>query len=837
MQYRHIQLWIEGDTPSFANLRAQVTLAYNKGHKQAHNAHSTRSIRPLNEAHNTHMCPIAWLLTHALRHSLVEGSTLQQVLDAAFMRSDRTVVWLYPRRPVLAAFRAGNYAILELDKPAGTGQLLQTVKRMCLTGGMLDRGYTHALRLGAARDAAHLPSSVFDGVGMVNGNVRQSLGHTSKAYMSGLTEAYVGDPSVQMCNLRATHAKLNKREPAFAVATGPQLLDVAMDKPTEAEIQAAIDRCPNGLSRRKAIARVRANKLDELRETADRRQHGYVVVRLMQPSPLPAPSLGQIAHRVPLADVSVNTPRGAPTAAAGDREFYRNVDPNILSEAEKAELAAMSEEDLGNTIDQLPDSAIAQVYGEVLPTDSAADASRETADALQEQAFLDQICRGNANSLLAGTLEHMEEVATSLFCDERSTDTSATTDPVAEWIEAYAKVNVVKDWHFAYLWKKFCKDRIPQGEAFSEIFGVTCTTGGSREAPRPFMSRCQKVAGCLFTDANPLVVADHSAKCTSETAERLTSAVNILATSDGLQTLHCPYDGCKFDVSPTARDQAGCLRSHIDKTHEFHSRPCEHGCEPEREYGDYSSYHYHLKTKHSSDWPRACSVADCKNTTSFTSRPGLRYHLEVFHKFVGLEIEAHMPAKNDKEVWVEQKCLKADCTQVHTTRKAATKHLAKSHRMGMPAAKKLIEEHALFETVQHKSIVRATPAQHALVVRRALAYAPAEVLEDLPHVSHALTAASDNALQMSPAPVTQTKPREKGKPWRMQQCTYQPCTTMLTDRSFAITHLEHVHRLTTVEAEAVCQDLHGGPLNIRKRKRGTTPTAAKSATALRSTSD
>ncbi|TKA38536.1 hypothetical protein B0A54_09471 [Friedmanniomyces endolithicus] len=66
LQYRHIELYIEGDEPTFANLRARIKLEFSKCHKETANEEIFHRFRPLLEAHDSHMCPIAWLLVHCL---------------------------------------------------------------------------------------------------------------------------------------------------------------------------------------------------------------------------------------------------------------------------------------------------------------------------------------------------------------------------------------------------------------------------------------------------------------------------------------------------------------------------------------------------------------------------------------------------------------------------------------------------------------------------------------------------------------------------------------------------------------------------------------------------
>ncbi|KAK9359566.1 hypothetical protein V1504DRAFT_457655 [Lipomyces starkeyi] len=69
------------------------------------------------------MCPIALLLIHALRHGLVLGSTVEQVLEYAANASDAKVVWLFPDRPLFASFSHNSTNKCDLDKPAGNEQV------------------------------------------------------------------------------------------------------------------------------------------------------------------------------------------------------------------------------------------------------------------------------------------------------------------------------------------------------------------------------------------------------------------------------------------------------------------------------------------------------------------------------------------------------------------------------------------------------------------------------------------------------------------------------------------------------------------------------------------
>ena len=290
LQWRHVHLHIVGDQPVLANVRATITLEFQKGHKIADNEEMQYNLSPLGSAEHNHMCPIAWLLVHALRHSLVADETLQDVLDRAFARTDRQIEWLYPNRPVLAAFSMTKKHHVNLDKPATPVQIWDTIKEMGVIAGMLDRAYPHAMRLGYARDVAQLPT--FTGHNIEN--VRQSLGHTAKSALRGVTDAYIGSLDAEIHNLRAQNSLQPRgKVPRFATPSG------------EVESDAM---------------------------TADKLKSGPNTT-----TPLPEVS----RQRRPLADKDVNSPATTATKAPEPPAHpLRHLDPALLTEEDLAGIAA-----------------------------------------------------------------------------------------------------------------------------------------------------------------------------------------------------------------------------------------------------------------------------------------------------------------------------------------------------------------------------------------------------------------------------------------------------------------------------------------------------------------
>ena len=99
------------------------------------------------------------LITHALRHGLMEGSTVTDILTCASARSDRRIILKFLYRLVRPAFRGsedGGTDRCLLDKAALTCQALESLKKMGLISNILTRTYVLALRGGHAKDVAHL---------------------------------------------------------------------------------------------------------------------------------------------------------------------------------------------------------------------------------------------------------------------------------------------------------------------------------------------------------------------------------------------------------------------------------------------------------------------------------------------------------------------------------------------------------------------------------------------------------------------------------------------------------------------------------------------------------
>jgi len=71
----------------FHSLKATVTLGYAKGKRQSMNDSIERYLGPLRDE-DVHVCPLAWLMIHALQNRLLYRRILHEVLYRVMERSD-----------------------------------------------------------------------------------------------------------------------------------------------------------------------------------------------------------------------------------------------------------------------------------------------------------------------------------------------------------------------------------------------------------------------------------------------------------------------------------------------------------------------------------------------------------------------------------------------------------------------------------------------------------------------------------------------------------------------------------------------------------------------------
>jgi len=137
---------------------------------------------------NNVVCPIRLLLVLALRLGHVSGTTIEEILNKAQSRRDKTVVWTEPERPVFCAYGPQGSALRQ-EKPAGNHQLTHTLALAGPLAGFLTPIRSHDLRRGSARDLANLDTEI---KGVATPTVAAVMGHSNATHTKGVTARYVG---------------------------------------------------------------------------------------------------------------------------------------------------------------------------------------------------------------------------------------------------------------------------------------------------------------------------------------------------------------------------------------------------------------------------------------------------------------------------------------------------------------------------------------------------------------------------------------------------------------------------------------------------------------------
>ena len=150
------------------------------------------------------MCPTKLLLVHALRHNLVEVFTLEEILEIAWARHDKTIQWTRPSLPVITACEKSFFSFLNFQKPVGIDQVESTVKQMSLGSGILAKIIPHDIRRGGARDLSHLSKDQVWG-GVAHEGIAAALGHSLMSFKKGLTQEYVCPTNSDLNSLKAAN--------------------------------------------------------------------------------------------------------------------------------------------------------------------------------------------------------------------------------------------------------------------------------------------------------------------------------------------------------------------------------------------------------------------------------------------------------------------------------------------------------------------------------------------------------------------------------------------------------------------------------------------------------
>ncbi|KAJ5522257.1 hypothetical protein N7527_006372 [Penicillium freii] len=515
LQYRHIELTIDGHAANFHNIRAAITLESVKGHKDALNENFVRFLRPLDDVECAHVCPITWLLVHSLRNGLVYGTTLPEVLNRAFDRADRRIEWTQPSFPVLAAFTHGPTRC-DLPKPALIYQLLRTIKEMGLISNILSRVYMHATRLGAIRDIAHLPRSN-ESFGYTTDEHRQILMHKPSSINRGVTEKYIGDTSQELYNDRAANrSKVHRREPRFASTSA---VDVVNAPVTEQEIHEWQERnARQGQAKRRLQAGIRRERLASFIENAEPED-----ISKQKPEPRQT-SLVALAARSASA---INARRSSPSVTV-PTDSRIPTDPNIDP--------ALFDNDLLEQT-SVPAADINLLQTTLFLADEPGEATEPGQIGHNDCTTIDE----EADRLLLGG------------------DGGTNADSAESFIKHYSQINVVRSEGHGYSvkWAAYLANK-----SKDDTIDSIAMRGNSRDDPTPYMHRCEKTPNCSYQTDSRSSMVQHERTCSKHLVELRQKQEDVSSC------VKCPYEGCSRTF--LSRD---AMLSHKKGAHDWVPQP------------------------------------------------------------------------------------------------------------------------------------------------------------------------------------------------------------------------------------------------------------------------
>jgi hypothetical protein len=152
------------------------------------------------------------LLVQALRSGNI--LSLDDALTQASLRNDRTIQWLYPKRPVIPQLKTSS-AFINWDVPGSVEQVSKSLQSLGLIAGVLANITSHDLRRGAFRDLANLKPSSDVPVGAATRAVAKIGGHSSASFLGGTTDKYVGEVEQETYTARAEQMFLSRKAPAI----------------------------------------------------------------------------------------------------------------------------------------------------------------------------------------------------------------------------------------------------------------------------------------------------------------------------------------------------------------------------------------------------------------------------------------------------------------------------------------------------------------------------------------------------------------------------------------------------------------------------------------------
>ncbi|PVI08659.1 hypothetical protein DM02DRAFT_647989 [Periconia macrospinosa] len=207
----------------------------------------------------------------------------------------------------------------------------------------------------------------------------------------------------------------------------------------------------------------------------------------------------------------------------------------------------------------------------------------------------------DANEAAAVLLENLPDVS--------------TTVSFKEWINTYARYNVVTNFQLASVWGKW--KRSMKTETDFNAISQYVQRGNARDEVTVFEHTCP-TPGCNYKHWDSSTLSQHKFLCEQGRSRVAGKAADTVAT---YQCSECPYQ--------CATEQR--LKHHVRITHKWKPRTCP-DCPDGPVYEKYRALEYHRRTEHTLKglYPTQCTFAGC--TTTLSSESTLRQHLDRVHQ-------------------------------------------------------------------------------------------------------------------------------------------------------------------------------------------------------------
>ncbi|ATZ50664.1 hypothetical protein BCIN_06g01570 [Botrytis cinerea B05.10] len=636
-RWQDVEIAIPTDSPGtigWKDFEAQFTLRYTKFKRDTPRNNDIVYLSPLDDEDTNHICPLTLMILHAMRHGLVMpvgATSLQEVIDYAAASESRAIEWVQPTYPLMASLA---HSRLCLEVPAQANQITQTVKLMGIMTGIIGTITGHSLRTGAARDVAHLPSKVFDGVGITSSSVAAVLNHSTATFNRGISRDYAGEQTALVFNARAKVMptprglpKVTNEDMAALYKKPIPLKEVqlwqAENRPDDPD--------PNSTnSRRNARNAMRHGRLEKGWETvpSTRQTTSNTILRDLPTNPMVLASSVTSSATKEASIRSESTP-ASPMPHPLETSFISQIDPALLSQDQIDQLSHMVEDEgymTAATFDmtehdlsevEVVSSDLAKL--QILIAPMVSDGS-QTIDHVDGDGEDDGDVDLDEMHALLGVEEDEP--------DNQSGEVTSAHGFVAKW----SRVNIVCNSRFERAWLSCTEGRV----SLEDSIGPFCQFGNTRDSPTPFQFVCTTPT-CDYSTITKPTLTQHVDGCTTEKIEAKLAVPRPFT---------CNRAGCQ--ASFTSKHD---LSNHTNHNHAATRKPCKDaetwGCDP--------IVMYTVKElaahRHTHGFPTRCTFDGCEHQRQFASRNSLRSHIKKTHK---ISSAGYMPAEIRKRSLIDQ---------------------------------------------------------------------------------------------------------------------------------------------------------------------------------------